>query len=64
MVTKLVYHLLNGFFFSCVICSFILFTQVYPDPVRVVAVGRKVEDLLADPKNEEWSSISTEFCGG
>ncbi|CAA7020100.1 unnamed protein product [Microthlaspi erraticum] len=34
------------------------------DPVRVVAIGRQVEDLLADPESDEWSSLSTEFCGG
>lgn len=38
--------------------------QVYPDPVRIVAIGRKVEDLLANPENKEWSSISVELCGG
>ncbi|MBA0828902.1 hypothetical protein Goarm_013529 [Gossypium armourianum] len=41
-----------------------VFGEVYPDPVRVVAVGKKVEDLLADPENKEWSSISSELCGG
>ncbi|XP_059660711.1 alanine--tRNA ligase-like isoform X2 [Cornus florida] len=41
-----------------------VFGEVYPDPVRIVAVGRKVEDLLADPENEEWLSISAELCGG
>ena len=38
--------------------------QVYPDPVRVVAIGQKVDGLLADPENKEWSSISAELCGG
>ncbi|KAL5699022.1 alanine--tRNA ligase [Ranunculus cassubicifolius] len=41
-----------------------VFGEVYPDPVRVVAVGRKVDEILADPDNNEWLSISTELCGG
>ncbi|KAI4994378.1 hypothetical protein ZWY2020_029426, partial [Hordeum vulgare] len=34
-----------------------------PDLVRVVSIGRKVEDLLANPESKEWLSISTELCG-
>ncbi|KAI3858810.1 hypothetical protein MKX03_015747 [Papaver bracteatum] len=38
--------------------------EEYPDPVRVVEIGKKVEDLLAYPDTKEWSTISTELCGG
>ncbi|KAG6425610.1 hypothetical protein SASPL_116052 [Salvia splendens] len=41
-----------------------VFGEVYPDPVRIVSVGRKVEDLLTNPESEEWLSISAELCGG
>ncbi|KAG0490941.1 hypothetical protein HPP92_007804 [Vanilla planifolia] len=41
-----------------------VFGEVYPDPVRVVSIGRKVEELALNPENKEWLSISTELCGG
>ncbi|KAK9149863.1 hypothetical protein Scep_008620 [Stephania cephalantha] len=41
-----------------------VFGEVYPDPVRVVAIGTSVDDLLANPDNPGWLSISTELCGG
>lgn len=41
-----------------------VFGEIYPDPVRIVSIGKKVEDLLAEPETEEWLSYSSELCGG
>ncbi len=41
-----------------------VFGEKYPPKVRVVSVGAKVSDLLANPDNDQWADHSIEFCGG
>ena len=41
-----------------------MFGETYPNPVRVVSVGKPVDQMLAQPKNVEYQQYSVEFCGG
>ncbi|PRW58002.1 alanine--tRNA ligase isoform A [Chlorella sorokiniana] len=41
-----------------------VFGEVYPDPVRVVSVGKSVDELVADPANDANMAFPIEFCGG
>jgi len=42
-----------------------VFGEVYPDPVRIVAVSpTPVSEILAAPQDNAWNSYSIELCGG
>ncbi len=41
-----------------------VFGEVYPDPVRVVAIGATVSDIMSAPEDAKWRELSIEFCGG
>jgi alanyl-tRNA synthetase len=41
-----------------------VFGERYPDVVRVVSIGKPVDELVKAPENEDWYQFSIEFCGG
>lgn len=41
-----------------------VFGETYPDPVRVVSVGAKLDDILENVEDKRWEDVSIEFCGG
>ncbi|XP_014270816.1 alanine--tRNA ligase, cytoplasmic isoform X2 [Halyomorpha halys] len=41
-----------------------MFSEAYPDPVRVVSVGVPVHHLIDNPQNDSGLKTSVEFCGG
>jgi alanyl-tRNA synthetase len=41
-----------------------VFGETYPDPVRVVSIGKTVDALLDKPDSADWMGYSVEFCGG
>lgn len=41
-----------------------MFGEKYPDPVNIVSIGQPLDEVIANPGNEEWVKYSIEFCGG
>jgi alanyl-tRNA synthetase len=41
-----------------------VFGEAYPDPVRVVSIGRPVQEMIGNPETPEWLHYSVELCGG
>eukprot|EP00871_Galdieria_phlegrea_P001808 jgi/Galph1/2628/GphlegSOOS_G1301.1 len=41
-----------------------IFNEQYPDPVRVVAIGGDIDEMLRNPNNDAWYEYSIELCGG
>eukprot|EP01035_Chromulina_nebulosa_P018687 gene18687-24440_t len=41
-----------------------VFGEAYPDPVRVISIGAKIDEVSSNPDSEEWLNHSLEFCGG
>lgn len=41
-----------------------MFDEKYPDPVTVVSIGKSMDEVLANPQDEELKKFSLELCGG